>query len=129
SPDEMALDQRVLSCYEFFFSQGTPELLVSLLSNLEDYEMKFRKGFLPHSKGKQPVPAIRHHTNGTLTLEKVVSLLVQWNLSIHDIMTGVPDPKEETSTSMECTESQDAGVSQAQEARNHTASFKFKVVL
>lgn len=129
SQDEMALDQRVLSYYEFFFSQGTPELLVSLLSNLEDYEMKFRKGFLLHGKGKQPVSAIRHHTNGILTLEKVVSLLVHWNLSIHDIKTWVPDHKEETRTSRGYTESQDGGISQAQEASHHVASFKFKVVL
>jgi len=125
----MALDQRVLSYYEFFFSQGTPQLLVSLLRNLEEYEMEFRKGILLPSKGKRPVSAIRHHTNGILTLEKVVSLLIDWNLSIHEIMTWVPDPKEKTRTSLEYTESQDAGVSQAQEESHRVAWFKFKVVL
>lgn len=87
SSENIDLERQILSYYTLFFSQGTSELLVSVIKRIEVYEMECeKKENLVFNKGKQSKSVSHLCARGVLVLGDVVSLLVRLKLSLHEIM-------------------------------------------
>lgn len=88
SPERIALQQQLLSYYEFFFSKGTPNLISSILRLIEKREGEGCRRDIPSldEDGRYRYADKPLHLREML-LGYVVSSLVSLNLSLADVMS------------------------------------------
>lgn len=82
-PGRFKSEQKVLSCFEFFFTQGTPQLLTRALQLIRE---KLKKEKIVHVKllsGK--IKRVEHYELTKASLGYLIDLLASLDLSPHNL--------------------------------------------
>jgi hypothetical protein len=77
------LEQKVFSCFEFFFTQGTPQLLASALRLIREKLKREKVVHVMLLNGK--IRRVEHYELTKASLGYLVDLLVSLDLSPHDL--------------------------------------------
>jgi hypothetical protein len=80
TPERSKLEQKLLSYYDFFFTQGTPELLLSALQLIRQKLKKEKMARVKLLDGK--IKQIEHYELTKASLGRIVELLTSLDLPL-----------------------------------------------